>query len=161
MKVFDVVLRTKDPELQDFVDNVQILLNSGRYEFRVINEVPTWSANEGESVFYSSGTDRRLYCYINGQWCYVGYSSGGSAYGSYIINAEGDTAVFTEYTAAEKILRFYANNVYVMRITSTSVDVASGIPVVFDGTTESTYWKYNATSHYLEGYVEGILRMEL
>jgi len=69
MKIGDVTLQTlKDPGLLEFIDEVSIILNDGRYQLRTVSSIPTWSGYEGEMVLYSAGTERGIYYYINGQW---------------------------------------------------------------------------------------------
>ena len=78
MKIPDIeTLKNKDPGILEFIDFVQIILNDGRYEMRVIASVPDWTANEGEFLCYAAGNLRRLYAYINSQWIYMGFNSNG------------------------------------------------------------------------------------
>ena len=60
-KISDVELRGSSQELIDFKDNVQELLNFGKYQAQVTSSVPTWPGRRGEHVWYVNGTDGRLY----------------------------------------------------------------------------------------------------
>lgn len=75
MKIQDVEIKTKDSELTDFIDNVQQILNSGKYQLNVVNQTPSGIGSEGETVLYSaslgSNDIRRLYIYAGGQWNYI------------------------------------------------------------------------------------------
>ncbi len=68
MKLPDQDTKTKDYGLLDWMDFVRLILNTGRYEFRVVSAIPTWVGNDGEVVLVASGTTRALYAYINGAW---------------------------------------------------------------------------------------------
>lgn len=85
MKIPDVeLLKIKDPGLLEFMDFAQIILNNGRYEMRVNDAIPGWTANEGEFLCYASGSTQRLYVYFNSQWNYIDFiGTPGVAGGAY------------------------------------------------------------------------------
>ena len=60
-KIDDVELRGSSQELIDFKDNVQELLNFGKYQAQVVSSVPTYLGRRGEHVWYVSGATGRLY----------------------------------------------------------------------------------------------------
>lgn len=70
MNLPDTELKTlKDPGLMDFMDYTRIILNQGKYSFRVMNSPPVGSANDGDTVLYTDGsTVFRIYCYLGGGW---------------------------------------------------------------------------------------------
>lgn len=75
MKIADIELPqgAVPQEVLDWMDNVRLVLNNGRYQQRVIDSIPTWSTHSGETLLYQSDTVRRQYAYINDQWCYFGF----------------------------------------------------------------------------------------
>ena len=79
MRIPDIVLKgKKDPGLIDFMDYCIFILNNGLYQMRTIDSVPAWTANEGEFLCYSDGSDdRRLYIYVNTQWNYIQFTASG------------------------------------------------------------------------------------
>ena len=79
MRIPDITLKRKiDPGMQDFMDYTMFILNDGLYQFRVLNGVPGWAANDGECVLYSSGTTRALYFYVEGQWINITWQNVGN-----------------------------------------------------------------------------------
>lgn len=167
MKAPDPLLRTRDPELQDWVDRVNLILNSGKYEFFVTNTIPTERANQGEQKVYTSddGTLRRFYVYIQGVWCLINFDSSGnvttSGFSDHIIDSDGNTLVHTQYTSNEDRIRVYAQGVYVVAIDTYAIQIAPSYKMVFDGLGGDTYWTYSSASTYLQAYVNGNLRMEM
>jgi hypothetical protein len=117
MKLPDTVLQQlKDPGLLDFMDYVSIILNSGRYELRVVNQVPTWAAAEGESVLYANGADLRVYYYLDGAWHFAAFIGGGLLL-STLSDAAAATLVQVEKTTADLTIRFTANSIEQIDIT--------------------------------------------
>lgn len=168
MKLPDIELRNlKDPGLLEFMDYVSIILNSGRYEFRIVTVEPDWLANEGEAVIYSAGTVRRLYVYVNGSWVYIGWSAGGIIQIGTLSDTDNDTTIQLEETNDEDIIRFDTGDTQGGSVGErATIDVnglalTSGLKVLLDGRTGDTYWKYNSSTGYLEGWVDGSKRVEL
>ena len=167
MKLPDPLLRTRDPELQDWVDRTNLVLNSGKYEFFVTNVIPTERANQGEQKVYTSddGTLRRFYVYIQGVWCLINFDSSGNVtstgFGDHIINKSGNTLVHTEYTNAEDYVRIYTHGVYVVRVDTYGISVAPTYKIAFNGIDGNTYWTYSSASAYMQCYVSGNIRMEM
>ena len=121
MKLPDTVLQQlKDPGLLDFMDYVSIILNAGRYELRVVNQIPTWAASEGEAVLYSSGADKRVYYYVGGTWQFAAFIGGGILL-STLSDAAAQTLVQVEKTSADLTIRLTANGVELLDITQTKV----------------------------------------
>ena len=81
MQVADVEIKDKDPELNDFIDNVQQILNNGKYQFNVVDSVPTYVGDQGESTIVAgnpaSPSTQQIYTYVNGQWNYINFGSSG------------------------------------------------------------------------------------
>lgn len=157
MKVPDAVIKVKDLDLIEFMDSVQVILNNGLYEYRLVSEEPTWAANNGESAIFAQGTARRLYVYVN-SWSYIGWNTIGTLT---LFDADGDTGITPEATTNEDVIRFYIAGVYKFGMGSFGLSLTSGTPLVFEGTAGDTKWVYNSASQYLEGYVDSILRVEL
>lgn len=156
----------QDAGLQDFMDYVQILLNGGRYEMRVISEVPTWAANEGEALLYASGSDRRVYYYINGIWCYAAFAITGNI--SKIVDGDTDTWIDVETSADEDKIRMATANIQRVVVDSTGLEVISGdlavttgLKVNLEGTGGGSYFKYNSGTSYTEIWSNGEKRIEL
>lgn len=161
------LLRTRDPELQDWVDSLNFIVNAGHYQFGVTNTIPDYRSNTGESRVYisSDGLTRALYVYIDTGWVSIPFDANGnvvsSGFGDHIINKSGNTLVHTEYTNAEDQVRFYTHGAYVVNINTYGLQVAPEYKVVFDGLGGDTYWTYSSASTYMQCYLNGTLRMEM
>ena len=68
MKIDTYEIKGVTPEVQDFVDDATTILNNGKFSYQVSSTVPTWNANNGEMVLYSSGTEKRFYYRLNDKW---------------------------------------------------------------------------------------------
>lgn len=158
MKVPDSVIRVKDLDLIEHMDNVQVILNNGLYETRIFSEVPNWSANEGESAIYATGTARDLYFMINATWCKIGFNSLGSLV---LFDSDGDTGITPEATADEDIIRFYTSGIYNYAMGTAGFALATGQPVLFDGITGDTKISYSSSDQYLKFTTDGVLRQEM
>lgn len=158
MKVPDAVIKVKDLELIEFMDYVQVILNNGLYETRISASVPDWSANEGESLLYASGTVRNLYFMIGAVWTRLSFNSLGTLV---IFDSDGDTGLTPEAVADEDIIRFYTAGIYNFAMGTFGFALATGVPVLFDGTNGDTKWVYDSASQYLRGYTDGVLRQEM
>ena len=62
-------------DVVDFKDQVTRILNYGKYSNQVVTTVPTWTARDGEAVFYLSGGTRRWYFYLNSAWNAVEFAT--------------------------------------------------------------------------------------
>lgn len=62
-KLNEVVTRTKDPALQEFLDDITIFWNGGHYSFKLISSEPTDSPTDPEIRVFDSGSALRLYVY--------------------------------------------------------------------------------------------------
>ena len=89
-------------------------------------------------------------------------------YGWKIQDTDGDTIVTTEYLPDEDKIRIdTAGTQRTIMDASGIAQLHGDITVVasgrfgLDGMQGSTYWIYNANSHYLEGWVDGTKRVEL
>lgn len=159
MKIPDAVIKVKDLDLVEFLDNVQVILNNGLYETRVVSTAPTWLANNGESALYYTNSDnRKLYFYVNTGWTYIGWNSIGSLT---LFDADGDTGITPEATPNENVIRFYAATSYMFAISTFGLAMSAGTPIVFDGLTGISKWYYDSTTRYLTGYVDGAKRIEM
>jgi hypothetical protein len=161
MKVPDSVIKVKDLELVDFMDTVQAILNDGLYETRIFTSVPSWSANEGESAIYSTGSANDLYYMIGGTWCRIGFNLLGSLT---LFDSNGDTGITPEATPNEDVIRFYTKGLYNFSMGTYGFSMAPGKPLFFDGTIvagSGTNWVFDTTDSYLKCYVGGIKRIEM
>jgi hypothetical protein len=65
MRVQDYALPKEIPtETKEFLDDIRRILNNGGYVPQVINAIPGWAGDDGESVIVNNGTEQRLY-YFN------------------------------------------------------------------------------------------------
>ena len=170
MKLPDIEFKYRnDPGLLEWSDHVRIILNLGRYQFRIVGGVPDWSADEGEAVIYVSGNDRRFYFYMDGAWYYIGFdSTTGSVLTDAIWDADHDTGVQTEESTDENILRFDTGGTEAMVIDASqdvevmagAFAVPSGEKIHLKGLTGNTYTKYNSTTEYQEIWVDGQKRID-
>lgn len=144
------------------MDNVQTILNNGLYEMRVVDVVPTWQANNGETALYFDDSDtRKLYFFVNGIWTFIGWNPSGSLV---LFDADGDTGITPEFTTDEDVIRFYANSSLMMAVSTFGIVVPAGTKIVVDGVNVAsgdTYWTYHSASQYSQYYVDGALRMEM
>ena len=65
----------KDVELRQVIDDMRNIVNNGRYQLLVVDGIPGWTGDEGETVIMSSGGSLRLYSYVSGVWHYVSYDA--------------------------------------------------------------------------------------
>lgn len=148
--------------MQDFMDHTMFILNNGLYQFTVINATPAWDANDGEAILYSSGTTRALYFYINGQWVNITWGNNSSApFALALVDSDEDTLVEVEKYTDEDKIRFTTTAVLRALIDSEGLAIMEDTKLVFDGVGGDTYWKFNSTSAYLEGWINGGKRIEL
>jgi hypothetical protein len=158
MKVPDSVIKIRDLELVEFMDYVQTILNNGLYEMRIFGSVPDWTANDGENGIYVAGDVRQLYFYLNGVWSSIGFNSLGTLI---LFDKDGDTGITPEATTDEDVLRFYTAGLYNFAMGTYGFALASGLPVIFDGTDGDTKWVYSTSDNYFKGYSDGVLRVEM
>lgn len=85
------------------------------------------------------------------------YASGGNA----IWDTDQDTGIQTEESADEDILRFDSAGTEIATADIDQFAVISGIKLGLEGCSGDTYWKYNSTTGYLEGWVDAVKRIEL
>ena len=68
MKLDDYEFKGISRELDDFKDDLRLIINFGKVPLQVVNTVPDWTARNGETVLYSDGTDQRWYFYLANEW---------------------------------------------------------------------------------------------
>jgi len=79
MRLEDIPLpRTIAVQALELFEQIKEVLNTGRYEMRVVSSVPTWTANEGETVLYTSGAVWEFYAYLDGAWRKISWNTGGT-----------------------------------------------------------------------------------
>ena len=80
MKVDDYSLGKISNELENFKEDVSNIINYGKYSAQVVTDAPTWTARNGEFLFYTSGggSVNRVYFYTGNQWNFLQYTSGGT-----------------------------------------------------------------------------------
>ena len=158
MKIPDTTIRIRDLELQEYLDYNQTVINRGLYEFRTFDAVPDWTANEGENGILASGSTLAMYVHINSTWTKLNFNSLGTFV---IFDADGDTGITPEFTTDEDVLRFYSFGTYVVAMDTYGLQVSAGYKIVLDGLAGNTYWTYSSASVYMQGYVDGTLRIEM
>lgn len=89
MKLDEFVIRRVPRELNNFIDQVTLILNYGKYSSQVVTSAPTWVARNGEFVFLQSSTQNRVYFYASNQWNWLG----GGVNGAFAAGFEGDVQV--------------------------------------------------------------------
>lgn len=55
-------------EFDDFLEDIGLLLNFGKYQYQVVTAPPAWKAENGEAVLFTSANTMRWYFYLGGQW---------------------------------------------------------------------------------------------
>ncbi len=158
MKIPDVVIKTKDLELSEFIDYTQAVINNGLYEMRIFGGVPDFQANDGENGIFVSGSVRQLYFFLNGVWSSIGFNSLGTLV---LFDKDADTGITPEFTVDEDVIRFYTAGFYNFAMGTFGLAIAQELPLLFDGPTGDTYWVYTTTDNYLKGYVDGVKRIEM
>lgn len=77
LKIDDYSLAKLSNEAENFKEDVQNILNYGKYSSQVVqNTPPAWTARNGEFVFFASGTVKRIYFYNISAWDYIEYNAG-------------------------------------------------------------------------------------
>ena len=172
IKIPDVELqKLKDPGLFEFMDYVRIIINNGRYQFRIVVDVPTWTGIEGEAVIYSAGNERSMYVYIDDTWCNISWLIiGQTAYliASKIFDTDYDTKVDVEESSDEDYIRMDTGGTEALVIDpSQDVELKAGsfaVPsdekIGFEGLTGDNYWTWDTDTLYMELYVQGTLRAQ-
>ena len=101
MKIDDYSLAKLSNEAENFKEDVSNILNYGKYSAQVVsNTPPSWTARNGEFVFFASGTIKRLYFYNISAWDYIEYNSGATANsvkGWVVYSGTGLTAINASY----------------------------------------------------------------
>lgn len=172
MKIPDIELqKLRDPGLFEFMDFVRIVINDGRYQFRLVVTEPTWTGIEGEAVIYSAGDERAMYVYIDNQWVNITWKIiGQTAYliTSKIFDTDYDTKVDVEESSDEDYIRMDTAGVEALiidpsqdvEITAGSLAVQSDEKIGFEGLTGDNYWTWDTNTLYMEIYVQGTLRAQ-
>ena len=75
-KIDDYNLSKVSNEAENFKEDVQNIINFGKYSSQVVSAGPTWKARNGEFVFFASGTIKRVYFYNLGAWDFIEYNVG-------------------------------------------------------------------------------------
>lgn len=101
-KLPDIIFPTDThPSHWEFYDWMRVILNNGRYQLRVVESEPNWTAGDGEMVLWNDTVNERkyLYMYIIDGWYGVTFltksAGGGTRFhniGEVFIWAGGDTA---------------------------------------------------------------------
>ena len=77
VKIDDYQLSKLSNEAENFKEDVSNIINYGKYSAQVVsNTPPSWTARNGEFVFFASGTLKRLYFYNISAWDYIEYNAG-------------------------------------------------------------------------------------
>jgi hypothetical protein len=88
------------PTTYEFYGWVRGVLNEGRYQLRILNDVPSWTTNDGEMVCVASGDTRALYVYISDGWYRLSWQQGqGGQYKTYLFHYAGVCKVGTSVSA--------------------------------------------------------------
>jgi hypothetical protein len=124
----------KDISLVDFINDVNKIVNLGRYQMRVVSTVPTHTGDEGEFLIYVSSTVRRFYWYdiTNSTWQFIEWNNSGlsqaTIVGTVSLTAQtGDINATTIYTPTA--LGLYRISVYALCTTGATaglLDVTIG-----------------------------------
>ena len=77
MKLDEFECRGSQQDIIDFKDQTTLILNNGSYSAIVVNTAPSWTARNGEFVFFNSANITRTYFYNNGVWNFLETSTAG------------------------------------------------------------------------------------
>ena len=61
MKLNDYSLALLPQEAIDMLQDIQSVINNGKFQWPVVSSVPNWTGRAGEQVLYISGVTTRLY----------------------------------------------------------------------------------------------------
>ena len=85
-------------EAENFKEDVSNILNYGKYSAQIVqNTPPSWTARNGEFVFFASGTIKRLYFYNINAWDYIEYNAG-------TVGGLGTSIVTSDVVFGDKVL---------------------------------------------------------
>ena len=151
----ELIIRKADRNVREFIDQVTLLLNYGKYSSAVVVNNPQWTARNGEFVFFQSSTSsgNRVYFYANNQWNWISGSptGGGSPPG-------GDD---TQIQVNSQDVAFYADS-GLTYIASSAVTVGRDMLMILNNNSGSnTYYLYRSSNTYLEFYINGELRLQM
>ncbi len=123
----------KDISLVDFINDINKIINFGRYQMRVVSSVPTHVGEEGEFLLYVSGTVRRLYFYdiTNSTWHFLQWGTAGFSQATIgaSVSLTGQTAAIgatTIYTPAAAGT-FRVNVYHICKVAGTAGTLATVI----------------------------------
>ena len=94
MKLNEFVFKRVPRDVREFADEVTVILNNGKYSAQVVGTPPTWQARNGEFLFMTSSTTRRVYFYVNNAWHYLEFVVSGT--GTSVIIGGGPAGNDTE-----------------------------------------------------------------
>lgn len=117
MKIDDYPFKRLPQDVIDFKDQVTLLLNNGKYSNQVVATVPTWTARDGEAVFFlnTSGV-KRWYFYLNSSWQAVQFTDE-AVKGWIAFSGTGTTTILGSYNV-ESLTRISAGEFQVVWTTS-------------------------------------------
>ena len=100
MKLDDYSLSKLSNEAENFKEDITNIINYGNYSAKVVtNTPPSWTARNGEFVFFVSGTVKRIYFYNNSAWDFIEYNAGSTGG-----EAQGYLATSELFAAAQDIV---------------------------------------------------------
>ena len=67
-KLEDYNFSKQPSEVIAFKEDIEGLVNFGKFQFQVVSVPPTFAGNPGEITVYRNGTDGRLYIYLGSSW---------------------------------------------------------------------------------------------
>lgn len=68
MKIDEYDIKGVPVEIREWVEDVTLLFNNGKYLTPVVGVAPSWKGRDGEYVMYSKGNVHRIYFYLNNAW---------------------------------------------------------------------------------------------
>lgn len=149
----EFTLRGVNRNVRDFIDQVTIILNYGKYSGQTLTSEPTWVARNGEFAFLSSSSQNRLYFYANNQWNWMAGSPTGGG-----VQPGGDN---TQVQVNSMDQALYADSGFTY-VANSAVTIGRDMIMVLNNNTGSnTYFLYRSSNTYTEFYVNGELRLQM
>lgn len=99
MKLDEFVIKKADRNVREFIDQVTLILNFGKYSAQTLTSPPQWVARNGEFAFFQSSTTsgNRVYFYANNQWnWFSGSPNGGTPVDASYIVLEANSTLTNE-----------------------------------------------------------------
>ena len=158
MKLDEFVLRKASRDVREFADQTTLILNNGKYSAQVVGTPPTWFARNGEFLFMTSSTTRRIYFYVNNAWNYLEFVLSTSGGGTGVGGSPGGSDTHVQFNSSN----VFGGNSGFTYIAHSAAGIAENVFFAYNvNTGSSTYTLYSTSDSYLSTYVLGQVRLQM